>query len=170
MAVSCNVVPVMSFMLDDARSYYPYDFVPLRHFTATGSVPTMGVTHGSLIGLANAGDGNDGWTTAQWWFASKAASLCQKLAAIPDGIDGQSVLDNTLVWFGSGQQGEDYAINLPLLYVGGAGGALRTDQALRFAPKSQRLSNVYLTFLRNAFGASDMRFGDSTGIVPELLA
>ena len=140
MAVSCNVVPVISFMLDDARSYFVYDFLQTRHFTADGSAPTMGAPPGGLIGEANAGDGNDAWTTIQWWFASKASQLCQKLAALPDGIDGKSVLDNSVVWFGSGQQGEEVAVNLPLLYVGGGGGALRTDQALSFAPKSQRLS------------------------------
>jgi len=170
MAVSCNTVPVISFMLDDARSYFVYDFLQTRHFTAAGSAPTMGAPPGGLIGEANAGDGNDGWTTIQWWFASKASSLCQKLAALPDGLDGNSVLDNSVVWFGSGQQGENVRLNLPLLYVGGGGGTLRTDQALSFAPESQRLSNVYLTFLRNAFGATDAAFGDSTGIVPELLA
>jgi hypothetical protein len=170
MALSCNVVPVISFMLDDARSYFAYDFLQTRHFTAAGSTPTTMPLPGGLIGLANAGDGNDYWTTVQWWFASKASQLCQKLAALPDGIDGKSVLDNTVVWFGSGQQGEDVAVNLPVLYVGGGGGALRTDQSLRFSPTSQRLSNVYLTFLRNVFGASDAAFADSTGIVPELLA
>jgi hypothetical protein len=170
MAVSCNVVPVMSFMLDDARSDFVYSFLQTRHFTATGSAPTMGAPPGGLTGEANSGNGNDGWSTIQWWFASKASALCQKLAALPDGMDGKSVLDNSVVWFGSGQQGEEVAVNLPLLYVGGGGGALRTDQALSFAPKSQQLSNVYLTFLRNAFGASDAAFGDSTGIVPELLS
>jgi hypothetical protein len=167
MALSCDVARVVSFMLDDARSDFVYNFLPLRHFTAAGSTPSTGTAAG-LIGLANAGGGNDGWSTIQWWFASKTSLLCQKLAAIPDGADGKSLLDNSVVWFGSGQQGESVAVNLPLLYVGGGGGVLRTNQALRFAP-SQRLSNVYLTFLRNVFSGKDATFGDSTGIVSELL-
>jgi hypothetical protein len=167
MALTCDVARVVSFMLDDARSDFVYSFLPLRHFTAAGSTTTTGVG-ASLIGLANAGGGNDGWSTIQWWFASKASLLCQKLAAIPDGADGKSLLDNSVVWFGSGQQGETIPTNLPLLYVGGGGGALRVNQALRFSP-SQRLSNVYLTFLR-AFGAKDASFGDSTAVIPELLA
>jgi hypothetical protein len=168
MALSCDVARVVSFMLDDARSDFVYSFLPMRHFTAAGSTPATG-TAASLIGLANAGGGNDGWSTIQWWFASKASLLCQKLAAIPDGMDGRSMLDNSVVWFGSGQQGETVPSNLPLLSVGGGGGVLRTNQALRFSP-SQRLSNVYLTFLQKVFGAQDTTFGDSTGIIPELLA
>jgi hypothetical protein len=169
MALECDAARIVSFMLDDARSQFSYDFLPLRHFTPAGSSPAMGVVEMSALAAANAGDGNDFWSTISWWYASKASLLCQKLGALPDGAEGQSLLDNSIVWFGSGQQGEDYAIRLPVLYAGGGGGALRTNQAFTFAP-SQRLSNVYLTFLRNVFGVNDARFGDSTGIVPELLA
>ena len=167
MALSCDVTRVISFMLDDARSDFVYDFLTMRHFTTAGSTPSTG-TCGSLIGLENAGDSNDGWSTVDFWFVSKLAALCGKLAAIPDG-GGASLLDNSVVWFGSGQQGEGGATNVPVLYVGGGGGALKVNQSLSFAP-SQRLSNVYLTFLRNVFGVQDARFGDSTGVIPDLLA
>jgi hypothetical protein len=169
MALSCDAARVVSFMLDDARSSFIYSFLTMRHFTAAGSTATTQPLQSGPIGYANAGDGNDGWSTLAWWFASKASLLCQKLAAIPDGTDGRTVLDNSVVWLGSGQQGEGGASNLPLLYAGGGGGALRVNQALRFAP-SQRLSNVYLTFLTKVFGGNDPSFGDSTGVVPELLA
>jgi hypothetical protein len=168
MALACDAARVVSFMLDDARSYFIYDFLPMRHFTTTGSVPATGTVNASPIGIANAGDGNDLWSTLTWWYASKASLLCQKLAAVPDGPNGQTLLDNSIVWFGSGQQGENVALNLPLLYAGSGGGALRTNQAFRFAP-SQRVSNVYLTFLQKVFAVNDATFGDSTGIIPELL-
>jgi hypothetical protein len=168
MALSCDKARVVSFMLDDARSDFVYDFLPLRHFTAAGSTPATGNVGVSPLVAANGDGGNDQWMTIDWWYASKASTLCQKLGAIPDG-PGVSLLDNSIVWFGSGQQGENVATNLPVLYVGGGGGVLRTNSALRFAP-SQSLSNVYLTFLRNVFGAADARFADSTGVIPDLLA
>ncbi len=168
MALSCDAARVVSFMLDDARADFVYDFLQERHFTDAGSTPATGAVGAAPINAANAGDGNDLWSTITWWYASKASALCQKLAAIPDG-PGASLLDNSVVWFGSGQQGESGSTKLPLLYVGGGGGVLKTNAALAFTP-SQRLSNVYLTFLRNVFGASDASFGDSTGVVPELLA
>jgi hypothetical protein len=166
MALACDRARVVSFMLDDARSEFPYTFVPMRHFTDSGSTPGAGNVATSPIGAANDSADFDQWATIAWWFASKAASLCGKLAAIDDG--GASLLDNTVVWFGSGQQGETLSTNLPVLCVGGGGGALHRNRCLSFSP-SQRLSNVYLTFLRNVFGVNDASFGDSTGIVPELL-
>jgi len=168
MALSCDRARVVSFMLDDARSDFDYDFLPLRHFSAAGSTPATGDVGISPIAAANGDGGNDQWMTIDWWFASKASALCQKLAAIADGPSA-SLLDNSVVWFGSGQQGESNAVDLPLLYVGGGGGVLRQNTALHFAP-SQSLSNVYLTFLRNVFGGADTRFADSTGIIPDLLA
>jgi hypothetical protein len=169
MALACDRARVVSFMLDDARSDFPYNFVPKRHFTSTGSTPVAGNVTASPIVAANTDTDPDPWSTIDWWFASKASALCQKLAALPDG-GGATLLDNTVVWFGSGQQGETMPADLPVLFVGGGGGSLRTNRCVSFAPH-QRLSNVYLTFLRNVFGVMDeASFGDSTGIVPELLA
>ncbi|HEX3697888.1 MAG TPA: DUF1552 domain-containing protein [Polyangia bacterium] len=171
MALSCDAAGVVSFMLDDARSDFPYNFLQRRHFTDAGSTPgTTAVTFSPLIASANndGGDGTDQWATIHWWYASKVSQLCQKLAAVPDG-GGASLLDNSIVWFGSGQQGEGFATNLPLLYVGSGGGILRTDRAFAFSP-NQSLANVYLTFLRSVFGLPDPTFGDSTGTIPELLA
>ena len=169
MALSCDAAHVASFMLDDARSDFIYNFLPQRHFTPAGSTATTAKVSGSPIGLENAGDANDGWASINWWYVSKLALLCQKMAAVPDA-DGGTLLDNSVVWFGSGQQGENSSVNLPVLYVGKGGGTLKTNLSLDFASASQRLSNVYLTFLRNVFGLPDTQFGDSTGIIPDILA
>jgi hypothetical protein len=168
MALSCDAAHVASFMLDDARSDFSYSFLPQRNFTPTGSTPTSSKVSGSPFALENAGNANSGWATINWWYVSKLALLCQKMAALPDA-DGGTLLDNSVVWFGSGQQGEDGSANLPVLYVGKGGGTLKTNLSLDFASASQRLSNVYLTFLRNLFGLPDTQFGDSTGIISDLL-
>jgi len=167
MALSCDVTRVVSFMLDDARSDFAYTFLPMRHFTATDSTPGTGTCVGSPVGFANAGNSNDGWATITWWYVSKLALLLDKLAAIPDGADA-TLLDNALVWFGSPQQGEGFINKLPVLYAGGGGGWLKTDRFIDF-PSSQSLANLYLTFLRFPFQLADATFGDSTGVVPEIL-
>lgn len=161
MALSCDFTRVATFMLDDADSTFVYDFLDKRSFSATGSQATTDKVAISLSDAATASGTDDAWATINWWFVSKLASLCQKMAAIEDGAT-TTLLDNSVVWFGSGQhQGEETSTNLPVLYVGSGGGRLKVDQAFAFAP-SQSLSNVYLTFLR-AFGIGDPTFGDSTG-------
>jgi hypothetical protein len=167
MALSCDVARVVSFMLDDARSSFPYTFLPRRHFTDTGSTLTGANLTASPLGAAN-NPNYDDWGSIAWWYVSKASALAGKLAAIADG-DGRSLLDNSVVWLGSGQQGEDETSNLPAVSIGAGGGVLRTNRALSFAP-SQRLSNVYLTFLTKVFGVNAASFGDSTGVVTDLLA
>jgi hypothetical protein len=176
MALTCDAARVVSFMLDDARSDFKYDFLQRRHFTDAGSTPQAdNVTVSPLSASANNVEsatvpdlhGPDQRATINWWYVSKVASLCQKLAAFDDGPNA-SVLDNSVVWFGSAQQGESFATDLPLLYVGSGGGVLRTDRVLSFTP-SQSLSNIYLTLLRKVFGVNDASFGDSTGVVADLL-
>ena len=39
MAFQCDITRVVSFMLDDARSDFVYNFIKVRNFTNTGSTP-----------------------------------------------------------------------------------------------------------------------------------
>ena len=173
MALACDVTRVISLMLDDARSGYVYDFLSLRAFTAAGSTPGAGAVGGGLRGYreisSDATLTND-YATINWWFVSKLATLCGKLAALPED-GGRSVLDNSVIWFGSGvDNGQELSFsNLPLLYVGGGGGVLKVGAHLDLAP-ARRLSDVYLTIMQKVFGLTDASFGDSQGIVPEILA
>jgi hypothetical protein len=167
MALACDVTRVVSFMLDDSRSDFSYNFLTLRNFTATGSTPTTSQLAGNPVGGANSGPQSSMWATIVWWYASKMSLLCQKLAAIPDA-GGTTLLDNSVAWFGSGMIEEWDWRNVPVLYAGSGGGVLKVDQFIPFA-STQSLSNVYLTFLNKVFGQSDARFGDSTGIIPQIL-
>lgn len=167
MALACDMSRIVTFMLDDGRSDFAYNFLTERRFTASGS--SLGTAPvGGYHGVTNAGGTNNGYATIGFWFVSKLAELCQKLAAVPDGPN-QSLLDGSLVWFGSGEHnGNVTTPELPLLYVGSGGGVLKTDRFQDF-PAGQRLSNVYLTFLRHVFGTSDTSFGDSNGTITDLL-
>jgi hypothetical protein len=171
MALTCDATRVVSFMLDDARADLVYDFLNLRTFTATGSTETTTPLHETPLGGANSPWPDDGWATIVFWYVSKLARLCQALANVPDD-GGVSLLDNSVVWFGSGMVREWDWRNLPVLYVGGGGGLLKVDQYVPF-PSTQSLSNLYLTFLRNVFGSGaavpETSFGDSTGTVPSIL-
>jgi hypothetical protein len=169
LALTCNVTRVVSFMLDDARSDYTYSFLQRRQFTALGSTPGTGAV-GAYRAAATASATNDDYATIGWWFASKLAHLCQRLAAVDEG-NGTTALDNAVIWFGSGMSdGVSRSFtDLPVLYVGGGGGALKTGQHLAF-PRRARLSDIYLTFAQSVFGLPVASMGDSQDIVPDLLA
>jgi hypothetical protein len=172
LALACDVTHVVSFMLDDARSDFVYNFLKERSFTATGSTPGTAAVSG-YHGLARgAGRENNGYATINFWFVSKLAELGQKLAALPDGPN-TTVLDNSVIWFGSGMNdGVDQSFfGLPLLYLGGGGGVLKTDAHIDFGAAGRRLSDVCLTFIQNVFRLlSPTSFADSQASVSDLLA
>jgi hypothetical protein len=168
MALQCDLTRVVSFMLDDARSDFVYDFITEREFTDDGSAPTDRRV-GGYHGLQHAGDRNNGFATIGWWNAERAAELATKLAAIDEG-DGSSVLDNTVITFASGMNGGNHdARNLPLALIGGGGGVLKRDQHFAFGSE-QRLADVHLTIVREVFGIEAEAFGASEGVIPDLLA
>jgi hypothetical protein len=192
MALQCDVTRVVSFMLDDSRSDFVYNFLAERHFTPTTSTPGTAPC-GSLHGLTAAGNTNNGWATINRWFVEKLARLCGKLQAIPDG--SATLLDSTAVWFGSEMHGGNHdGLDLPIVTVGGGGGRLRTNQSIDFATtarQTERLANLHLTFIRSVFDLPDQTFGgvpdaagfpgpagtappnalgNGTTVIPELLA
>jgi hypothetical protein len=193
MALECDVTHVVSFMLDDSRSSFNYDFLTERHFTSTTSTLGTASIDGSPVGLVNTSPTNDHYATLNRWFIEKLARLCQKLAAIPDGTG--NLLDNAIVWCGSEMHGvNNDGLDLPIVTVGKGGGTLRTNQSLDFAKtprQTERLANLYLTFLRNGFLLPEPAFGTApnnttaigtsgpvpayalgagTAIIPEILA
>ncbi len=172
MAFACDITRVCSFMLDDARSDFVYNFLKERKFTDTGSMPGTAAVAG-YHGLQHAGDRNNGFATIGHWNAQKAAELAGKLAAIREG-DG-NLLDNTVITFCSGMHGGNHDPgDLPIALIGGggktaSGTVLKTDRHALFASE-QRLADVHLTLLREVFGCADQTFGSSSGIIPDLLA
>lgn len=95
------------------------------------------------------------------------AGFLDKLAAVTDA-DGSSLLDNTIVSFGSNIRTIHYLDNVPAVVAGG-GGALAQGQHIVLPAKQTPLANLWLTLLR-ATGVSVEEFGDSTGTISELEA
>lgn len=173
MALQCDVTRVVSYMLDDARSDFVYDFMQEREFTDDGSIAKDGNV-GGYHGLQHAGDRNNGFATIGWWMASQANDLAQKLAAIDDG-NGASALDNTVITFCSGMNGGNHdAGNLPIALIGGggktaSGTVLKRDQHFAFGTE-QALADVHLTVANHVFGCDLDNFGASEGEISDLLA
>lgn len=99
---------------------------------------------------------------ANRWYASQIAALANKLQAIPEG-DG-TVLDNTLiVWTSELGRGDHDLENIPLVMLGGAGGAMRGG---RFVDRGvQPFQRVGCTILK-AMGEEASGFGDQPACGP----
>ena len=104
--------------------------------------------------------------TIYTWYSSQNAYLLQQLANIDMG--GHSLLDETVVFFGSELQGpaDHSKKNMPFLL---AGGGLRTGRWVQYADSPPH--NNLLVSLLNQFGDSRQTFGDTrccTGPLPGL--
>ena len=105
----------------------------------------------------------------QWQFAKYDLFLSQQLAHFFERMSGYhdrngSVLDNTIVLFGSGASTTHYPKNLPTLIAGGANMGLRHGTYWRNG--DTRMSNMYLSILRS-LGIEQEGFADSSGTLSE---
>ena len=100
----------------------------------------------------------------QWEFAKYDLFLSQQLAHFFDRLAGYqdrngSVLDNTIVLFGSGASTTHTPRNLPTLLAGGANMGL--EHGTYWRNGEARMSNMYLSILRS-LGIGQESFADST--------
>jgi hypothetical protein len=175
MAFRCDVTRVVTHMLDDARSDFVYDHLTERQFTAGGSTPGNGTVNG-FHGLQHAGDSNNGYATINYSFSERMYDLCKKLDEIPEG-DG-TMLDHSLVLYGSGMQGSNHDANkLPIVLIGGGAAGFRTDQHIAFpdTPEDRPLRDLHYTILNRFFDCKVPSFGVSVKgaenkVIEELLA
>ena len=97
------------------------------------------------------------------------AYMIEKMMGVEEA-DGTTLLDNSMVLYGSGISDGDRHdhVNLPVIVVGKGGGTLKSGQHLKCRPETP-MSNLLLAMLRQAGVPAD-RFGDSTEPLPGLLA
>jgi hypothetical protein len=184
MAISCDATRVGSFMLDDARSDFVYNFLTTRKFSMTGSMPGTEPV-GGYYGQTHAGDQNDGLATITWWNMAQLNALITKISGVKEGAG--TAFDNTLIYAGSGLHGGNHdALNVPVVVAGTGGGVFKTGQALHLAGGStvtgnkselgKNMQDVHLTILNKVFGGAQKEFGvslgndPSQGVLTELLA
>ena len=96
------------------------------------------------------------------WYATQFSKFLQKLESTKD-VDGNSLLHNSMILYGSGNaDGNRHThSNLPLVLAGGGGGTLTRGRYVRHGSKP--MSNLFLS-LADRMGVQGLeRFGDSTG-------
>ena len=99
--------------------------------------------------------------------ADLLAEFITKLADTPEG-EG-TMLDNTVVLYGSSNSQTHVNTNYPLMLVGGEQLGLRQGALQDFGNKAPPLSNLYLTLL-NALNVPATQFSESNGTISEIMA
>jgi hypothetical protein len=96
------------------------------------------------------------------WYAEQFARFLRQLEDLKDQ-DGQSLLYNTRIVYGSGNaDGNRHTHdNLPVLLAGNGGGLLTPGRYVRYG--SRPMSNLFLSLADQAGLTGLQRFGDSTG-------
>jgi hypothetical protein len=182
MAFQCDLTRVISFMLDDARSDFVYNFINQRTFSMTGSTAGTAPVQG-YHGLQHAGDTNDGFATITWWNMDRLNEMITKISAISEGAG--TAFDTTIIHAMSGMHGGNHdGLNIPVVLAGTGGGVLKTGQALNLNGGSsvtgdksitgKNLQDVHATILNKVFGGPATfgvpAAGYTAGQIPALLA
>lgn len=81
--------------------------------------------------------------------------------------DGSTMLDNTIVFYGTSNSRTHVNRDYPLLLCGGSNLGLRHGRFIKLGPHAPPLSNLYVTLL-NLLGVPTRRFSDSTGALAGL--
>ena len=98
--------------------------------------------------------------------ANLLAEFITKLADTPEG-EG-TLLDNTIVLYGSSNSQTHVNTDYPLMLVGGEKLGFQQGALHDCGEKTPPLSNLYLTLL-NALNVPARQFSDSSGTIPEIM-
>jgi len=96
------------------------------------------------------------------WYVTRLGGFLEKMAATKD-VDGRSLLDNSMILYGSGNaDGNRHTHdNLPILLAGAGGNTFKTGRYVKVKPTP--LTNLFLT-MADGMGATGITsHGDSTG-------
>lgn len=101
------------------------------------------------------------------FYLEQLAYFMHKMKATKD-VDGQSLLHNSMIVYGSGiADGDRHShVDLPVIVGGNAGGAFTPGRHVDLGEEVP-LSNLYLRMLHE-FGVKEKRFGDSTGVLKKV--
>ncbi len=95
------------------------------------------------------------------FLAQNLARFLQRLKDTPEGDSGESMLDRTLVLYGSSNSKTHVNKNYPLLLAGGRKLGLKHNHYLKFSEQTP-MSNVFVSMIQ-ALGIEAESFADSTG-------
>ncbi len=129
---------------------------------------TMGLPHHHSISHDfNTEGGYERWGKYDKFLADRFAGFLKQLDETDDPFAEGSLLDNTIVLYGSGTSTEHNPRNFPLIVAGGDNLGLKHGAHHGFE-EDIPMSNLLLTLLQQ-LGTPTEKFADSTGTIPEIL-
>ena len=141
----------------------------MAHDGSNRAYPEIGVKdgHHELSHHGGAKDKKENISKINSFHMGLFAAWLEQMKATLDS-DGRSLLDNSMIVYGSGiEDGDAHRhSNLPVLLAGGGGGTFKTGRHLKLA-ESVPMTNLFLS-LSDRMGVKAERFGDSTGRLKEL--
>lgn len=154
-ALQCDLTRVITFMMGDAQNNRSLGFIP-EVAALGGDAGDHGVSHEST----------PKFRAMVVWKMEQIAGFVRRLSMLQDA-DGQSVLDNSLVWVsselsdGRRHNHDDY----PILMAGKLGGLVSTDRHLRYPFRARDYAGMktfgdFFINLANLFGVTMTTFGD----------
>lgn len=145
-AFQCDATRVISFMLGNAGSNQSYGFIGVP-----GAHHQISHHQGDPQNLADL-------QTIDIWEVEQLAYLLERMDAVDDA-DGNTMLDNSVVYFSSEiEDGNSHAHrDLPVVLAGGAGGYFDTGRHVQF--NGDPMSNLFITMLASV-GVTVSSFGD----------
>ena len=160
-AFQCGLTRVATLMMDGAFSRRNYNLPELN-----GADYIHGLSHAEISG--NRAVDHPRWVRITTHFFENFAYLLQKMASVNEG--NSSMLGNSIVYinseFGDGDAHNQF--QLPALVAGNAGGKFKTGLHIAL-PDRTPVANILLTVMQT-MGVNRTSFGDSTGVVTDLLA
>jgi hypothetical protein len=151
---------VLAFQTDSTR----VATLLLSHDGSNRSFDHIGISEGhhDLTHHQNRPDWIEKVADIDLWYARQFARFLEKLRESKD-IDGKSLLDNSMIVYGSGNADVNRHTheNLPVILAGGGGGTLSPGRYVKHGSKP--LTNLFLS-VADRIGLRDLKsFGDSAG-------
>ena len=130
---------------------------------------SIGLTgHHSLSHGTGSKKGYENWARYDQFLANQFAYFLERLGSTSDPFQSGSLLDHTLVLYGCSTSRTHQAVNYPLILAGGKSMGFRHGEHRQFDDSKYRLSDLYVTMLRQ-LGLEVDRFADSTTSLDQLL-
>lgn len=158
LGLQTDLTRVMTFMMGREDGMGFFDAFPKLTLNLTGH---HGMTHDRTTGYQERLGKYDQWLTKQF------AYFMDRMENTHD--EHGSLLENTLVLYGSACCSTHNANNYPLVLAGGSKLGVKHGSYEIFDPKKVHMANLFVSML-NKLGIETESFADSTGELPSILS